>query len=287
MKLSIIIVSYNTKEVLQNCLHSIYSSSTKSSFETIVVDNHSTDGSVEMMKTEFPQVKLILNQENRLFAKANNQGAAIAQGEYLLLLNSDTLVYDDNLDKMIAFFDTLPEKVICIGPKVLNPDKTLQSQGWPLPSRLERFCMCFKIGKLFPFAEKILPIKGLPEKRLRTKQVGWVVGACMMVRAKAYKAIGGLNENIEFYGEEPEFGYRSYKKYGYTTWFYPGAEIIHLGGVSTNKVTHKVDDETRLRRYALLQRETVGYRSAIQMSRIVIFAAYVKRLISPPQVHVY
>ncbi len=179
MKLSIIIISYNTKDVLRDCLVSIYASQPQMSFEIIVVDNHSTDGSVEMIQTEFPQIKLIANGDNRLFAIANNQGAAIATGQYLLLLNSDTLVSRGNLEKMINYFDTLPQDVICLGPKMLNPDGSLQSQGFPLPSRLERFCLCFKIHKIFPFAERFLPIFGLPDKKLRAKQVGWVSGACV------------------------------------------------------------------------------------------------------------
>lgn len=95
------------------------------------------------------------------------------------------------------------------------------------------------------------------------------------LRAKEYKMIGGLNEKIEFYGEEPEFGYRS-KKYHYRTIYYPNAEIIHLGGQSSGK---KVDEEIRLRRYALLQRETVGYSKSIWMSRIVLCSAYLKKVI--------
>ena len=104
MKLSIIIISYNTEDLLKNCISSIISSIISFDYEIIVVDNHSTDGSLEMLKTNFPQVKVIANKENLLFAKANNQGATIAKGEYLLLLNSDTIVYGDNIKSLSQLF---------------------------------------------------------------------------------------------------------------------------------------------------------------------------------------
>lgn len=103
MKLSIIIVSYNTKNILDECLSSIYNSKIRDSFEIIVVDNCSKDRSVEMLESKYPDVILVKNDVNNLFAKANNQGAKIAKGEYLLLLNSDTIVYDDNLQKMVDY----------------------------------------------------------------------------------------------------------------------------------------------------------------------------------------
>ena len=145
MKLSIIIVSYNTKNILDECLSSIYNSKIRDSFEIIVVDNCSKDRSVEMLESKYPDVILVKNDVNNLFAKANNQGAKIAKGEYLLLLNSDTIVYDDNLQKMVDYFDTLDSNVICIGPKILNRDKSVQSKGFANPGIMERLTMCFKL----------------------------------------------------------------------------------------------------------------------------------------------
>lgn len=285
MKLSIIIVSYNTKSVLDDCLTSIYAAQWTSAFEVIVVDNNSQDGSVDMLHAKYPQVKVIANPDNKLFAIANNQGAAIAEGEYLLLLNSDTLVWGNNLQKMIDFFDTLSADVICVGPRVLNKDKSLQSCGYPNSGYRERITLCFKLHKIFrpKWIETFFGLKGLPRDTQETRQVGWVSGCCMMMRKALYNKIGGLNENIEFYGEEPEFGYRSLRL-GYQTLYFPDAEIIHLGGISTPK--EKTEEElrkeeaTRLRRYAKLQQETVGYSKAIRMSQIVIFAAYLKRFIA-------
>lgn len=129
LKLSIIIVNFNTCDITRQCLESIYNAEWRDNFEIIVIDNNSQDGSVDMIAKEFPEVRLIANKDNKLFAIANNQGAEIAKGKYLLLLNSDTIVEKDNLQKMIDFFETQPDDVICIGPKILNPDRTLQSCG--------------------------------------------------------------------------------------------------------------------------------------------------------------
>lgn len=277
--LSIIIVSFNTRDILRDCLKSIYSSKWKCGFEVIVVDNNSHDGSVQMVREEFPEVVLIENQENKLFAIANNQGAAIAKGKYLLLLNSDTLVYDDNLQRMVDFFDQQKDDVICVGPRVLNKDRSLQSCGWPIGKLMERIVLCFKLHRIFPKRiVRALLLPTLPLGADVTCSVGWVLGACMLMDAAKYKEVGGLSEKIEFYGEEPEFGFRTLYRYGYKTMYYADAEIVHLGGQSTKSVS--VPDETRLRRYSLLIKETVGLRTGIRQSQIVVVAAYLKRLLS-------
>jgi hypothetical protein len=282
-RLSIIIVSYNTKDVTDNCLASLYSSDWREKFEVIVVDNNSHDGSVEMIKSKYPEVKLIANSDNKLFAIANNQGARIAKGDYLLLLNSDTLVYDDNLQRMIDYYDTLPDDVICIGPKVLNGDKTLQSYGFPNSGYRERIVLCFKLNKIIPefVMTNIIRLKGVPYSPSHDREVGWVVGACMMIRRDLYAKVGGLNENIIFYGEEPEFGLRT-SRMGYRTLYYSGSEIIHLGGVSTTmqQKIRPTELEKRLERYAALINETMGYTKGIRASEIAIFSAKIKRLIS-------
>ena len=279
LDLSIIIVSWNTKDILRDCLRSIRESEWRCSYEIIVVDNHSHDGSPQMVKEEFKEAVLIENPDNKLFAVANNQGARVARGRYLLLLNSDTLVYGDNLQKMVDFFDRQPGDVVCVGPKVLNKGHTLQSCGWPIGKLMERFVLCFKLHRILPVRlVRALLLPTLPLGENVTCSVGWVVGACMMVDARKYKEVGGLSENIEFYGEEPEFGYRTYYKHGYKTMYYADAEIIHLGGQSANKT--RIGEEVRLRRYSLLVKETVGLKTGINQCRIVIAAAYLKRMLS-------
>lgn len=135
--------------------------------------------------------------------------------------------------------------------------------------------MCSKLYKYITPPHWL--IFGLPKDA--TRQVGWVSGCAMMIPKSLYEGVGGLNETMGFYGEEPEFGYRTWNKYHLKTLYYHDAEIIHLGGVSSKK-TNRTPDEVRLRRYAALQRETVGYNRSIWMSRIVLGFAYIKRAIS-------
>lgn len=277
MNLSIIIVSFNTKEVTRDCLNSIYNAIWRRPYEVIVVDNDSKDGSQKMIKECFPKVKLIENNHNALFAIANNQGAEIAKGKYILLLNSDTLVDSDNLERMTEFFDTLPENYICIGPKILRPDGTLQACGHPaMGTYREIFMIRSKIYKILPYRLNNFILKGLPSEKQRL--VGWVTGCAMMMRSDLYRTVGGLNENIEFYGEEPEFGYRTYKL-GYKTLFWPKAQIVHLGGVSTKvseMINGKEDQEVPLRRYKALVKETIGIGKACRLAKLEIFLAKVK-----------
>lgn len=270
--LSIIIVSFNTIDVTRDCLNSIYSAIWRDSFEIIVVDNNSHDGSTAMIQQYFPEVRLIANPDNRLFSIANNQGAKIAKGKYLLLLNSDTLIYKDNIQKMIDFFETQPEDIICIGPKILNKDNSLQSCGYPGTNKWFHFASLYGLDKILPLYRFNPQLYRKPDK---THLTGWVSGCCMMMKSDLYKAVGGLNENLVFYGEEPEFGYRT-NILGYRTVYFSEAEIIHLGGVSTS--SKKYDFETDIRQYDSLVSQTVGYKNAISITRMTRISLFVKWL---------
>lgn len=277
-KLSIIIVSYNTKNITQNCLESIEKAQWRDNYEIIVIDNNSKDGSVEMIHNRFPKVKLIENKENKLFAIANNQGARVAKGKYLLLLNSDTLIYEDNIQRMIEFFEHQKEEVICVGPKILNRDKSLQSCGAPKYGLIEHFLQLMAVHKYFPLIGKIW--KTLPYSSNVTHQVGWVSGCCMMIPRNLYLKVGGLNENLIFYGEEPEFGYRS-QKLGYKTIYFHEAEIIHLKGESTKCSNIQTDLKEDLAQYDRMVKLTNGYSKAIKVTKLTILGNKIKSLLSP------
>jgi len=248
-----------------------------------VVDNNSQDGSAEMICEKHPQVKLITNADNRYFAIANNQGAKIATGDYLLLLNSDTLIEDDNISSLVEYFDTLPDDVICVGPKVLNADRSLQSQGFKsVTTHWSTFVKHFNIDAFMPacIGKRVLPAGTYRFNANYPHQVSWVVGACMLCRRNLYMQVGGLNEKLEFYGEEPEFGYRTLKL-GYKTYYNPNYHIIHLGGASTNLTSDsKVEREKSLRRYSILVQQTTGYAHAINTSRITLLSYRLKYFIS-------
>jgi Predicted glycosyltransferases len=225
---------------------------------------------------------VIENKENLLFAKANNQAAAVAQGEYLLLLNSDTLIEKGNIEKLINFLDRSDTRIACAGPVVVNKDKTHQSSGYALPSICERFTMVFKSNRWLPraIARLILP-EGTPGLYTSSHKVGWIAGCCILIRKSIYQLVGGLNEMLEFYGEEPELGWK-FKTRGYETWVVSDSSIIHLGGCSTKTDSaHFLNDlDGKLYRYSQLQKYTVGYLKAIRMSQIVIIAAHIKQLLA-------
>jgi len=146
---SIVIVNWNTREILRDCLRSVYENAGPVDLHVIVVDNASTDGSVEMVKSEFEKVQLIANSENRGFAAANNQGMAVATGRYVLLLNSDTVVLDGAIAKTVAFADVHPEAAV-VGCRVLNPDRSLQRTCFMYPSVLNLLLAATYLNKLFP-----------------------------------------------------------------------------------------------------------------------------------------
>lgn len=232
MKLSIIIVNYNTRDLLRDCLNSIIRSNPlkdqlSSNYEVIVVDNASTDASVAMLKKEFPQVKLFQNKQNLGFAKANNQGIKIAKGKYLLLLNSDTKIVAGALEKMIDFMGENPQ-VGVLGPKLLNKDGSLQPSAGYFPSLPVIFRQALFLHKIFPFNHLKQFKVTRPAFYAKTHPVDWVAGACFLVKNDVFAKIGYLDEKFFMYVEEVEFCYRC-QKAGWQIYLLPQAKITHQG----------------------------------------------------------
>jgi len=236
LDLSISIVNWNTKDILRNCLMSIYESTHRIRYEIFVVDNASSDGSPKMVEKEFPQVKLIRNKENLGFAKANNQVIRLSNGRYILLLNSDTIVLNGALDKMVEFMNDHPDAGAA-GCKLLGSDGSLQKSINKFPSL---FCQCW--GKsLFPaFFPKIKFSYVIDEPHFysRIQEVDWVTGAFLILSRSAIKQIGLLDENFFMYAEDTDLCWRI-KKEGWKVYFYPRVKVVHLGGVSIKKRENK------------------------------------------------
>jgi GT2 family glycosyltransferase len=215
--LSIIIVNWNTKQLLLDCLSSIFKNTKGLNYEVIIVDNASTDGSTEEIKNLKLKIKnlvLIENKTNLGFAKANNQGIKIAKGRYILLLNSDTKIVDNSLKKLVDFAKTKPNLGV-LGPRLLNKDGSFQ------PS----------VGRFFTLPWAILWLmtgdKFLYSSPSQSRKVEWVMGAAFLVSRQAIEKAGLLDENFFMYMEEVEWCWRI-KKSGLQIWFYSGAEIYHL-----------------------------------------------------------
>ena len=200
MDVSVIIVNWNTCDVLRDCLASVYANTKNIAFEVIVVDNASSDGSVDMIRSEFPHVKLIANSGNRGFAGANNQAIAVANGRYVLLLNSDTLILDNAIFKTVAFADTHPEAAV-VGCKVLNPDRTLQRTCFMYPSILNMFLSATYLYKLFPRSKFFGRERMSWWDRNDTREVDVVTGCFMLVRRGAIEQVGLMDERFFVYGE--------------------------------------------------------------------------------------
>ncbi len=242
MNLSIIIVNYNVKEFLQNLIHSIYKAAQNISYEIIIVDNASDDGSVEFIKEKFPGIKLIANSKNLGFSKANNIGLMEACGEYILLLNPDTIVREDTFEKMISFFKENPDAGLA-GCKILNPDGTLQlACRRSFPGPWTSFCKVSGLGNLFPNTKLFARYNLTYLDENNTYEVDAISGSFMMFPKKIYDEIGGLDEQFFMYGEDLDFCYRI-QSMGKKVYYFHDTQIIHYKGESTKRSSL---DETKI-----------------------------------------
>lgn len=243
--LSIVIVSWNTRALLSACLQSI-ARSTRLSHEVWVVDNGSADGTVELVRQAFPNVRLIANAENRGFAAANNQALRLTQGDYVMLLNPDTVVHDGALDAMVAFMQAR-SGVGAVGCRLLNEDGSLQPSAHnfytPWGSLLENRLATW----LWPWRHPHTPWLAFFDHS-RARPVGWVCGAALMVRRTVLREVGLLDEAFFMYGEEVDWQLRMHRA-GWPVHFLAHATITHLGGGSSRQAV------TLMRRLEVESRE--------------------------------
>lgn len=250
MDVSIIIVNYNTKDLLRNAINSIKNTVKDLEYEIIVSDNCSKDGSIEMLEREFSEVILIKNKINGGFAYANNKGIEIVRGKYVFLLNSDTIVLENSIQNMFNYMNE-HEEIGILGPKLLNSDLTDQTSVFSYPTLFKEFASIFELKKLLnnkmlkkmilKFADKALPndvnqyMKNFKDNKV-IEQVEVLVGAAMFIRKEVIDVIGGLDESYFMYYEEIDYCLNS-TKHGWPCVFYPNSEIIHLIGQSSKKVS--------------------------------------------------
>jgi len=228
-KLSIVIVSFNAEKLLRECLTSIYVDTKQIPFDVWVVDNHSEDNSIAMIKQYYPQVNVIENKENVGFAKANNQAIAKCTGDYILILNPDTLILQNVLEKIVNFMGENPTVGIC-GCKVLNEDRTLQlACRRSIPTPGVAFFRLTGLSKLFPNSKIMAKYNLTYLDPDQPHEVDAVSGAFLMIRREVVDNIGKLDERFFMYGEELDWCLRT-KKAGWIVMYYPGAEIVHYKG---------------------------------------------------------
>jgi hypothetical protein len=231
MDLSIIIVSWNAKGFLQECLGSIFAQGFSRPLEVIVVDNCSKDGSTDMVRADFPQVVLIENKKNYGFAKANNIGIKQSRGTHLALINSDVKLIEGCLYQMCAFMDQHP-KIGISGPRILNSDHSLQDSCRKFPTLWNNFCEAVGLNKLFPKSDFFCGEHMIFFSHDVVRRVDGLVGAFWMVRRSALDQVGLLDERFFIYAEDIDWCRRFWNA-GWEVVFCPSALAIHYIGRSS------------------------------------------------------
>ncbi|HID89507.1 MAG TPA: glycosyltransferase family 2 protein [Anaerolineae bacterium] len=228
---SVIVISWNTRALLEQCLRSVYGTAGDLVVEVIVVDNGSTDGSVEMVRERFPQARLMVNRENVGFARANNQAMAVAQGRYFLLLNSDAVLRPGALKAMVDLMGADP-RVGIAGGRLMNPDGSFQASFMDFPTLWAEILLMIKLHPLLrsPYFPSYPPAESE-----EVREADWVPGACMLVRREVWKEVGGLDETYFMYSEEVDWCWRVGRA-GWRIYYTPEAEIVHWGGQSIGQV---------------------------------------------------
>ncbi|MFA6355980.1 MAG: glycosyltransferase family 2 protein [Candidatus Omnitrophota bacterium] len=238
MDLSVVIVNWNAENYLKRCLESVYACNKGLSIEVFVVDNNSSDGSVRMIRSDFPQVKLLENKDNPGFGAANNRALKACTGEFVLILNPDTEVRDGAVGKMTGFLRADPDAGAA-GAKLLNADGSVQMTcARNYPDLATEFFWLTTLVRRFPknrAAGRYLMSYWDHNDR---REVDCLSGACIMARSKVLKDIGFFDEDYFMYGEDVDLCYRI-KKAGWHIWYLPEAEIVHYGGGSTNRIAEK------------------------------------------------
>jgi GT2 family glycosyltransferase len=273
MELSIIVVSWNTRQLLQECLESIYKNTTAISYEIIVIDNASNDGSVEMVRSLFGNVIIVENKENLGFAKANNIAFPLAVGRYVLLLNSDTLVQPNALDFAVDFLNK-NEDVGGLTPKILNSDGTIQHPGYIKEPSLET-----EIFEAFNF-EKLLGIK---RKDIRaadesTFEVAHACGCSLFIKKEVLDKIGYLDDRMIFSFEDVDICMRI-RRSGWKILYLPTSHIIHFGGGSRSKHNNRAVNAMLQSKYAFYNKYH-GRVYVLAITLCILLSALIKLLVN-------
>jgi GT2 family glycosyltransferase len=264
MNLTIIVVTWNSEEFIRNCLDSIFLSLGNFSCEVIVVDNNSSDETAKIVEQLYPQVNMIQNKKNLGYAKANNQGIEEATGEYILLLNPDTQVLEDALSLMCEFMEE-NQKIGALGPKLLNPDKSIQSSCREFPTFFTLVWEFFGLSRLFP-KSKIFGRWRMGYFNFdKTREVDQPMGSCLMLRSETLDDVGIFDENFGMFFNDADLCFRI-KKSGWKICFYPEAKVIHHKGASTKMAKAKMIWLSHLAFYKFFKKHKTGL-----VNRLLLF----------------
>lgn len=267
MELSIIIVNWNTGQLLKNCVESIIKETTEAEYEIVIVDNDSKDNSCALIeenfpKGKFPQVNLIYAKDNLGFSRGNNLGIRNSKGKYLLMLNPDTIILNHAIDKAFKYIQTLGEKAL-LGAKLLNRDLSIQLTSCKFPTPVNIFRGSYPMSI---------------EMHHKTHETSWVMGAFMMISREFYWQIGGLDESIFMYSEDLDLCYQVIKNGGKVI-HYSEAEVIHLynqsGKAKWNSNREKVVDDSTVK---FLKKNYRGLNKYLTIASVRL-KYYIKKLV--------
>ncbi len=223
---SIVVVTYNALPWIERCLESVRA------YETIVVDHGSTDGTLELVRRRFPQARLI-EEGNTGLGAGSNTGMRVASGSYFLLLNSDAWAVGDAVEQLAAFAEAHPEAAV-VGPKLLNPDGTLQRSVRGFPTIWRLATEYFFLRKLAPGTRALNAFYAARFPHDEVREAEFLMGACLLVRREAADTVGLFDEDFFMFSEETDWCYR-FRQAGWNVLFFPGAEFVHVGGATTSQ----------------------------------------------------
>jgi GT2 family glycosyltransferase len=275
MKLSVIIICWNDLRVIPECLRSIYAGTRSIDFEVLVSDNGSTDGSVEFIRKNYPDVHVLENGANLGFGKGNNVGIRASNADYVLILNPDTIIHEGALDRLVQFADKHPEAG-AFGCRVLNPDGTYQTSARLFPTVRRYWVSALGLKKLANVSRMFL-FEEYPGWVGETERpIDWQSGCCVMFRGDLLKSLGGFDEQFFYHFEEVDLCRRVWSS-GHPILFTPDAVITHLGGQSVGRFPVRFEIEKHRNRYRYFYKH-FGPQAARQCRRLSIVKIRVRQL---------
>jgi N-acetylglucosaminyl-diphospho-decaprenol L-rhamnosyltransferase len=264
-----VVVSYNALPWIERCLESVRG------YETIVVDHGSTDGTVELVRERFPEARLI-QQENKGLGAGSNTGMRVASGDYYLLLNSDAWAVGEAVEQLTAFAESRPDAAV-VGPKLVNPDGSLQRSVRGFPTLWRLATEYFFLRKLAPRTRALNAFYGARFGHDEVREAEFLMGACLLVRRQAADTVGLFDEDFFMFSEETDWCYR-FRQAGWNVLFYPGAEFVHVGGATTAQNWGPMYRE-QLRGHLRFFAKHRGLREAERARRLLLASMRLRSLI--------
>jgi GT2 family glycosyltransferase len=265
-EVSIIILNWNTYNLVKECIESVQEQGSGVDYEIVLADNGSTDGSIERIEEEYPDLRIAKIERNLGFAGGNNFAAGLCESEYLLLLNSDAILKKGALQDMLALAKENP-RIGLVGARLENQDGSFQASYSHFPTLWREFLILSKLGRVFINAE--YPSCG-PQEGQPVRVDGYVEGACILVRRSAYQQTGGLDTRFFMYAEDVDFCFRLAQA-GWEIWYHPDAQVTHLGGGSSMNRKPQREADLYRSRVQFFRRHYGNWNAVLLKSLILVF----------------